>query len=169
MDISKRLCLNEVVFHHADVGLIPAWTMWDSLWHRDSCFSPKFFSSIIYQCSILELLIYNLSIWQHHSIEPNQKLQPVRFSGYFFGACATLWTKTQSYKVMLPLCSSSYRWCVPEFVEFVCLCVQLRNIFTDGQSYSLLTCNVTQFGVWISVLSSSLSTMNINFNYHPCG
>jgi len=41
---------------------------------------------------------------------------------------------------------------VPEVVEFVWLCVQLRNIFTDGQSYGLLICNATQFGAWISVL-----------------
>jgi len=41
---------------------------------------------------------------------------------------------------------------VPEVVEFVWLRVQLRNIFTDGQSYGLVTCNATQLGAWISVL-----------------
>jgi len=72
-DICKRLCLIEVVCHNADVGSIPAWTMWDSLWTRDITFFPaKCFISIIYQCSILELFIYKLSMWQHCSIKKNQ-------------------------------------------------------------------------------------------------
>jgi hypothetical protein len=29
--ISKKLCLIQVVCHHADVGLIPSCSMWDSL------------------------------------------------------------------------------------------------------------------------------------------
>ena len=83
--VSKRLCLIQVVCHRADVSSMPTWSTWDSLWPKVSCLSPKFFSFIIYQCSILELLIYNLSIWQHHKIKTNLTLKPIRFSGYFNG------------------------------------------------------------------------------------
>lgn len=43
-DIRKRLCLIEVVCHHAGVGSIPARSMWDSLWPRGiTLFPAKFF------------------------------------------------------------------------------------------------------------------------------
>jgi len=48
-------------------------------------YPPVFFRFTIYQCSILELLIYNLSIWQHHKIKTNLTLKPIRLSFYFNG------------------------------------------------------------------------------------
>ena len=61
--IFRRLVLIEVVCHNADVGSNPGWSMWDYSCPRDSVFfRPKCFYFIIYQCSILEILIYNLSM-----------------------------------------------------------------------------------------------------------
>jgi hypothetical protein len=72
LDIPKGLYLIQVVCHHAEVGSIPAWFMWNSLWPRDSFFfPPKRFIFIIYQSFIPELLICNLYLWQHRSIKTN--------------------------------------------------------------------------------------------------
>ena len=69
-DIFGRLVLIEVVCHNADVDLNPAWSMWDYLWLRDiAFFPPKCFYFIVYQCSILEILMYNLCMWQHRSMK----------------------------------------------------------------------------------------------------
>ena len=59
-----------------EVSLFPAWSMWDSLWPREcSFFPPKCFIFIIYQCFILELLIHNLIMWQHHSVKSMKHLK----------------------------------------------------------------------------------------------
>jgi len=67
-----------VVCHNADVGSNPAWSMRDYLWPRDSAFfPPKCFYFIIYQCSMLEILMYNLSMWQHRPMKTNLKYKKV--------------------------------------------------------------------------------------------
>jgi hypothetical protein len=86
------------------------------------------------------LLIYNLSILQHHKIKTNLTLKPIRLSGYFNGYVLVYESRHSQIRLCCPY-AAHHIDAVSEVVQFVWLCLQLRNIFTEGQGYRFLRCD----------------------------
>jgi hypothetical protein len=143
----------------------------DSVWHRDSCVSPTFFNFTVYQCSTLELLIYNLSISKHHSIKRNLTLKPIRLLGYFLG-----------YALVYEPRHSQIRICCPYAAHHIdTVCLMFLNLFGYVCSWEIFLQMGRVMVYWdviphnlvrrwgICCAMSSLSTVSISFNYHSCG
>jgi hypothetical protein len=65
-------------------------------------FRPDFFSFIIYQCSVLVLLICSLSMWQHNSIRTNLTMENIKHSSYFKGYVLVIkWGSVREVSVAL--------------------------------------------------------------------
>ena len=150
---------------------MPAWSTWDSLWPRDSCLSPKFFSFIIYQCTVVELLMCKLSIWQHHK---NLTLKPIRHWGYFNGYVPVYEPRYSQISLCCPYAAHHIdAVCLKLFSLFGYVCSWEIFLQMAGLSFTEMWCHVISsvsisVGKEHAVLSVVLSTVSINFNCHSC-